>query len=104
MVSKVKTLNQRLLTRQCVACGYDGLLLREGQAECCANCGCDLRTRPARSYAEMEGLLGQPIVLHTPLFEPLPPERLLHRWLAFLFLSLIGIIAILYLTAAALGA
>jgi len=103
MVSKVQTLNHRLLTRRCVACGYDGSLLQEGHAEHCANCGCDLRNRPARSYAEMEGLLGQPIVLHAPHYQPAPQERLLHRWLAFLFLAMLGILAILYLTAAALG-
>lgn len=106
MVSKVQTLNHRLLTRRCVACGYDGSLLHAGHAECCANCGCDLKSRPPKSYAEMEGLLGQPIVLHTPLYEPRPGERherLVHRWLAFLFISLLGILAILYLTAAALG-
>lgn len=104
MVSKVQTLSHRLLTRRCVACGYDGTLLHAGHADCCAKCGCDLKSRPPRSYAEMEGLLGQPIVLHTPLYEPAPQERLLHRWLAFLFISLLGILAILYLTAAALGA
>lgn len=103
MVSKVKTLDHRMLARRCVACGYDGMLLRGGQADSCASCGCDLKTRPARSYAEMEGLLGQPIALPTPLHEPSPQERVLHRWLAFLFVSMLGMMAILYLAAASLG-
>lgn len=103
MVSKIQTLNHRLFTRRCLACGYDGSLLQDGRAEYCINCGCDLRDRPARSYAEMEGLLGQPAVFHAPRIQPVSPQRLLHRWLAFLFLAMLGLIAILYLTAAALG-
>ncbi len=90
-------------------CGYDGVLLRGGAAERCARCGCNLIERPARSYAEMEGLLGQPMTLHAPLADhdiaELPSEeRLIHRWLAFLFITMIGFIALLYLTAAAFAA
>ena len=61
MVGKVRTVNPDLYVRRCVACGYDGALLQNGRAERCARCGCDLHLRPARSYAEMEGLIGQPI-------------------------------------------
>lgn len=105
MLSNLGTLNHRLLTRRCVGCGYDGALLRGGLAQRCARCGCDLRQRPARSYAEMEGLLGQPYL--RPNIAPLPrrtlcTERLIHRWLAFLFMLLMGIVAIGYLSAAAL--
>ena len=66
MVSKVQTINRRLFTRRCLACGYDGALLQDGQAPRCARCGCDLRRRPARSYAEMEGLVGKPLTLDAP--------------------------------------
>jgi len=45
--------------RVCLTCGYRGAeLQREGSAAAfvCPRCGQDLYTRPARSYAEMEGL------------------------------------------------
>lgn len=101
MVGKVRTIDQRLLRRQCVACGYDGALLRGGHVHRCPRCRCDLQLRPARSYAEMEGLLGLPTMM-----DPAGPldrrqERLVHRWLAFLFFALLGFLAILYLVSAA---
>lgn len=105
MVGKVKSLDHRLFARRCVCCGYDGELLRGGTAERCARCGCDLRIRPARSYAEMEGLIGQPLTLHAPLDDDIRRhERIIHRWLAFLFVAMIGLLAIVYLSAAAMGA
>ncbi|HWB19495.1 MAG TPA: hypothetical protein VG711_04275 [Phycisphaerales bacterium] len=88
--------------RRCVSCGYDGGLLLNGQARRCARCGCDLTQRPARSYAEMEGLLGQPISLSRPLHAPVRRERILQRWLAIVFVALVCMIAIVYLTAAAM--
>lgn len=100
MLQKAKTLDPRLTVRRCVACGYHGSLLRNGHAQICARCGCDLVKRPARSYAEMEGLLGQPMTLDEPLSTPRRQERLIHRWLAFLFLTAIGFIALLYLATA----
>ena len=103
MVGKVQTLNRRLFVRRCVACGYDGALLRGGMAERCARCGCDLRKRPARSYAEMEGLIGHPLTIDAPLSQPRKQERLVHRWLAFLFFAMLGLVAFIYLAAAAMG-
>lgn len=101
MLSKVSRLDARLLTRRCVSCGYDGALLRGGQARMCARCGCDLRERPARSYAEMEGLLGQ-LPPTPPMIEHLPREStLIHRWLAVLFVAIIGLLCITYLASAA---
>ena len=102
MLSRIRTLDRRLLTRRCVACGYDGALLRGGQAARCARCGCDLRRRPARSYAEMEGLLGQPVTIDAPLGPHGGEERVIHRWLAFLFIVAVGMLAMVCLVSAAL--
>jgi len=103
MLQKVRTIDRRLLVRRCVACGYDGGMLLGGQAHRCARCGCDLHNRPPRSYAEMEGLIGQPITLSRPPARHVNEERAIHRWLATLFFALIGLIAIAYLTAEALA-
>ena len=100
MLHKTKTLDPKLYVHRCVACGYDGALLRGGQAEICARCGCNLRQRPARSYAEMEGFLGRPFTSDEPAREPRRDERFIHRWIVFLFLTALGFIAMLYLAAA----
>ncbi len=99
-MQKAKTVDPSLMVRRCVACGYDGALLRGGHAKVCARCGCNLIKRPARSYAEMEGLLGQPMTLEEPRSSPWRQERLIHRWLGFLFLTALGFIALLYLATA----
>jgi hypothetical protein len=99
MLGKLKSVETRLLMRRCVNCGYDGALLRGGQASRCARCGCDLRKRPARSYAEMEGLVGHPLQ-HEPATPKRGDEKLIHRWLTFLFVSMLGIMAIAYLISA----
>lgn len=102
MVGKIKSLDRRLLTRRCVRCGYDGTLLRGGQAPRCARCGCDLRERPARSYAEMEGLLGQPVTIDVPMLpRHTSEESLIHRWLAFTFLLVVFVMMLGFLLAAA---
>lgn len=101
MVERVKTLDRRLLRRQCVVCGYDGTLLKGGQVAHCPRCNCDLRDRPARSYAEMEGLLGQPLTIDAPNAQQPRQERMIHKWLAFLFVAFLGFITILLLTRAA---
>ncbi len=101
MLSRTRTVDPRLLQRQCVACGYDGALLRAGRAERCARCGCDLSERPARSYAEMEGL-AEP----GPSRPFAPPadtqrQRLFRRWLAFMLLVTLLLVVVVYLCAAA---
>ena len=100
MLQQATTIDARLLVRQCVACGYDGDLLRNGHAPRCARCGCDLRKRPARSYAEMEGLVGQSIALESPLISPPRKQRYVHKWIVFLFITAICIVALIQLTAA----
>jgi hypothetical protein len=103
LASKTLEPGQRLQRRQCVACGYDGARLRDGRARYCAQCGCDLRQRPARSYAEMEGLTDtstRPVVrsgMDTGEFQ----TSVRHRWVAFLLLALVGLVVTIYLSAAA---
>ncbi len=102
-VGQPGTLPQHLLQRRCVACGYDGALLRDGAAARCARCGCDLRRRPARSYAEMEGM-----VVGAPQRRGPPPEKLSHdlqrqllqRLLVFGLLAM-GLLLLVYLAVAA---
>jgi hypothetical protein len=107
MVGKVKHMDHHLLRRRCVCCGYDGpsirLALQQDLAAECPQCGCDFLERPPRSYAEMEGLLGQPVTINAPLISAERQQRLIHRWLAFLFVTLIGMIALGYLAAAAMA-
>ena len=91
-----------MLRRRCVACGYDGALLRNGFASRCAKCGCDLRKRPARSYVEMEGLPGaRPGGIRPSGFEGRP--NVLSRWCAFLFLAMMVLVAIIALSSATLA-
>jgi len=76
----------RLLRRRCVACGYDGPMPFAGRRGHCDGCGVDLRMRPARSYAEMEGLLGPLDLglagdLHLDLGDHPAPGQLAIRWL-----------------------
>ncbi len=82
-----------------MACGYDGALLRNGLAQRCARCGCDLRVRPARSYVEMEGLVDGPV--GTRPADPFQEAVLIHRWIAFLFLATFGLLIVIYLANAA---
>ncbi len=98
-MSRTQTLDQRLLRRLCVACGYDGSLLRNGLASRCARCGCDLRKRPARSYVEMEGLGGIPRRTRPPdsWLEP----RITQRWIAFMLMAMFGLVMLIYLSTAA---
>lgn len=102
MVTKLRTINHDLFIRRCLACGYDGALLRGGAAEHCVRCGCDLSLRPARSYAEMEGLVGQPLTLDSPQWSGEREQRMVQRWLVFLFMAIVFIVAVLSLTLAAL--
>ena len=103
MLSNVHTIDRHLHLRRCVACGYDGSLLRNGHADRCARCGCDLHERPARSYAEMEGLDG--LYDEQPLLVPRPrrDRHFLHKWIAFMFISLLFIMSLGYLAGSVLG-
>lgn len=106
MLGNVKSLNHRLLLRRCLDCGYDGPQLHGGRIDLCPRCGCDLQKRPPRSYAEMEGLLGTPMSVDrlTPDSIDRCNDGLIQRWLAFLFMAMLGMVAFAYLSAEALGA
>lgn len=100
MLQQATTIDARLRVRMCVACGYNGKLLRNGSAPRCARCGCDLRKRPARSYAEMEGLIHQPVTLDSPSINRQNNQRYFNKWILFLLIAAIGIFAMIQLTAA----
>lgn len=120
MLKNAFTVEGTMFARRCVKCGYDGRLL-DSDPERCIRCGCDFFTRPPRSYAEMEGL-APPMPPASPMLslshlpqslsslsfdvEPytLRPSRLVQRWLAFLFLTMIMLLSIFYLAAAAMVA
>ncbi len=96
MVGKLKSIDQRLFEPKCLQCGkHCGL--GDGLARRCANCGCDFCERPPRSYAEMEGLIGQPVTIDSPM-EPWRCEaRFLQRWLAFIFVVMMSLMILLFL-------
>ena len=50
----------------------------------------------------MEGFIGQPVTLDSPLDKPVTHEKLIHRWLAFVFFALLMLIGIAYLSTAAI--
>lgn len=50
----------------------------------------------------MEGFLGMPITLNSPAEPPISQEKLIHRWIAFLFFALLMLIAIAYLSSVAM--
>ena len=104
VVGKAHSVKRNHFIRRCVFCGYDGALLRGGHASTCAACGCDLTQRPARSYAEMEGLAQPPMTLETLMVDSRAARigRTGQRWLSFLFLVVVGFLLLVYLVAAAL--
>ena len=87
MTGDLRTASDHLHIRRCVACGSDDPSLDDVRLERCLCCGCDLRERPARSYAEMEGLPGDalPVLLPFPA-RPLRSRGVMHRWLLFFFM------------------
>jgi hypothetical protein len=110
-----QTGRSHLFVKRCVCCGYESRVLDEVAA--CVRCGCDLSERPPRSYAEMEGLIDSAPVGRG--IEPMPwidlPDssyggdegegsRTIKRWMLFLLLSMLLLITIAALAAAALGA
>lgn len=97
-------IDRNLFVRRCVSCGYDGRLLRTPSLERCPRCGEDLTRRPPRSYAEMEGLIGQPVRLAGPSRVPRDyyESRVIQRWIMFLFVVCLGLIAFSFLAASAL--
>ncbi|MFO0875237.1 MAG: hypothetical protein U0575_14870 [Phycisphaerales bacterium] len=102
MASPLRTSPARLHARRCVRCGYDGALLKGGRAPRCARCGCDLRARPARSYAEMEGLVPAPTT-QRPAHRA-DEQRIIERWLAGAVVAIVVVIATAALLARLSGA
>jgi len=106
------TRQSHLFVRRCVCCGYESRVLDDVAA--CVRCGCDLTERPPRSYAEMEGLIDSAHVGRgiepTPWLDLPDPccavesegNRTIKRWMLFLLLSMLLLITIAALAAAAL--
>lgn len=109
MIGSPGTVDRRLLTRCCVRCGFDGPAVNRRAVSACPECGCDFAKRPPRSYAEMEGLLGSPVltqprrVVEIEVEQDDRNERVVYRWLAFMFISMVGLLAIAYLAAAVMA-
>lgn len=101
MASRVRTLPSRIHVRRCVSCGYDGALLKSGRAPRCARCGCDLRLRPARSYAEMEGIAPTPTA--APSAVRSHEQRIIERWLLRSMVAAVAVIALAALLARLAG-
>ena len=103
MVGRIQIQADRLLTPRCVACGAESPRERSALAEECPSCGCDFRERPARSYAEMEGLVGHPMPLDSPADRHAAhPDRLIQHWIAFAFFVFLFMIGFVSLATAAL--
>lgn len=104
MAGKVSTNRMRqLFTRRCLCCGSP---VRDASI-CCDDCGCDFAERPPRSYAEMEGLIGEPMNTFDDTLtgmhdQPDRSARLVERWLLFIFLSMMMLVAIAMLASAAM--
>ena len=109
MIGTPGTVERRLLTRRCVRCGHNGPTLNRRETRNCPECGCDFAERPPRSYAEMEGLLGTPTltqprrVVEIEVQDDDRNERVVYRWLAFIFICMIGLLAIAYFAAAVMA-
>jgi len=50
----------------------------------------------------MEGLIGPPVTLDSPYLPERREQRLIQRWLAFLFFVMLGLLLMVYLFAAAI--
>lgn len=119
MASRTRTRGASLTTRRCLACGYAGRFAqgrggrgqfglvphaetaeRSGPLGHCPRCGCDFHARPPRSYAEMEGLDQAD---RSEIDADAQESRLVERWLGFLFIAAIAVIALGSLSAALLA-
>jgi hypothetical protein len=101
MLSRVTSGRFDVLQRRCLGCGYGGEQVERDAA--CPRCGCDFTIRPPRSYAEMEGFVGDPMPIE-PVDSTASRDRLLGRWALFVAFSLGLLLSLLYLTAEVLRA
>ena len=81
---RTSTIQARHLTPRCLDCG--AACHRPGPQDRCPGCGSDLRERPARSYAEMEGLVEvTPAPMRQDALREWRETQVLERWLLMAF-------------------
>ncbi len=108
MLGNARVKRSPLGTRRCLSCGYAGRFAQGGESRRgapapttghCPRCGCDFSVRPPRSYAEMEGLDHLTIRAERKS-GPLSESRLVERWIAFLFMATLVVVAAMSLITA----
>ena len=81
---RTSTIQARHLTPRCLDCG--AACHHPGPQDRCPGCGSDLRERPARSYAEMEGLVEvTPAPMRHDALREWRETQVLERWLLTAF-------------------
>ncbi len=102
MLGRVKTSSaSRLHARRCVQCGAESQTARGFRSASCPSCGCDFRQRPARSYAEMEGLIESRPALRRSAEEL--EATVIERWILVIFAGAILIVVAVSLLVRATG-
>lgn len=102
MLGRVKTSSAtRLHARRCVQCGGEAQNSPGFRSASCPRCGCDFRLRPARSYAEMEGLIETRPILRRGAEEL--EATVIERWILVIFASAILIVVAVSLLVRASG-
>lgn len=104
MLSRTTSGRIDIMQPRCLACGSAVDHFAVDRESTCSRCGCDFLLRPPRSYAEMEGLIGEPVTIDQVESEPRISDRLIGRWALFVAFSLGLLISLLYLTAEVLRA
>jgi hypothetical protein len=80
-----------------VGCGLAAEAINAGSIDECPRCGCDLSSRPPRSYAEMEGLfeLDASELPPSPGMVQARLDAAAARWLVVVCLVALGAVAML---------
>ena len=98
MPRNLQAAGAKLIVRMCVSCGSPVLDHEIYQA--CSSCGCAFAQRPPRTYAEMEGLNGNEQTYDVPeagTYEAWREQRLVERWLWFIFATGLVVSAMLFI-------